>query len=63
MDTLGAIYGRCSGCNEIKLLTADGTVAGHNRYDTAGTSVAVLRCPGSGSPPVDAEEHITSAPI
>jgi hypothetical protein len=52
-----ADYGRCSGCREIKHVAADGTVDDHNRYDSEGTSVAIVRCPGSGRPALDADEH------
>ena len=55
MDTPGAGYGRCSACNEIKYVMADGTVAAHNQYHSEGTSVAVVRCPGSGREPLDAK--------
>ena len=61
METSGVDYGRCSGCNELKHVIAGGIVAEHNGYDTDGTSVAVVRCPGSGRPPVDAEEEV--APV
>jgi hypothetical protein len=61
VDTSGVSYGRCSGCEEIKHVRADGTVADHNGYDTQGTSVAVIRCPGSGRPPLDVEAEITPA--
>jgi len=61
MDTADVYYGRCSGCNELKHVKAGGTMAEHNGYDTDGTSVAVVRCPGSGRPPVDAEEEV--APV
>jgi hypothetical protein len=61
MNTIGAIYGRCSGCSELKHVTADATVADHNGYDTEGTSVAVVRCPGSGRPPVDAQDEVNPA--
>ena len=63
MNTTRAIYGRCSGCNELKHMTADATVADHNGYDTEGTSVAVVRCPGSGRPPVDAQDEVNSASV
>ncbi len=46
-------YGRCAGCAEIKQVTPDGVVQVHNGYRADGTTVAVLRCPGSGEPPVD----------
>jgi hypothetical protein len=58
MGTPGADYGRCSDCNEIKHVTADGIVAEHNQYDSEGTAVAVVRCPGSGREPLDAEEDV-----
>ena len=61
MDTPGAGYGRCSDCNEIKHVMADGTVAAHNQYHSEGTSVAVVRCAGSGREPLDAKEEITSS--
>ena len=61
MDTLDVGYGRCSGCNELKHVIAGGTVAEHNGYDAAGTSVAVVRCPGSGHPPMDAQEEVAPA--
>jgi hypothetical protein len=61
MDTPDVDYGRCSGCNELKHVIAGGTVAEHNGYITDGTSVAVVRCPGSGRPPADAEEEV--APV
>jgi hypothetical protein len=57
MNTSEVGYGRCSGCNQVKHVMADGTVALHNGYDTEGMSVAVVRCPGSGRPPVDAGEE------
>jgi hypothetical protein len=60
MDTLDVAYGRCSGCHELKHV-AGGTVTNHNGYDTDGTSVAVVRCPGSGRPPVDVDEEV--APV
>jgi hypothetical protein len=60
METLDVDYGRCSGCHELKHV-AGGIVAEHNGYDTDGTSVAVVRCPGSGRPPVDAGEE--AAPV
>lgn len=50
MRTENAEYGRCPGCRKIKHLVADGAVAAHNRYDHRGTSVTVVRCPGSGRP-------------
>jgi hypothetical protein len=62
MDTSGVTYGRCSGCKEIKHLRADGTIADHNGCDTEGTSVAVIRCPGSGRPHLDVEEETTPTP-
>jgi hypothetical protein len=55
MGTYAAGYGRCSGCNEIKHVAADGTVNAHNRYDSAGTSLTAFRCPGSGRPQLDAD--------
>jgi hypothetical protein len=57
MGTPDGGYRRCSGCNEIKRVAADGIVDEHNRYDGAGTSVAILRCPGSGRPPLDADRE------
>jgi hypothetical protein len=57
MDTPDVDYGRCSACHELKHVIAGGIVAEHNGYDTDGTSVTVVRCPGSGRPPVDAEEE------
>jgi hypothetical protein len=60
MDTPDVDYGRCSGCHELKHVIAGGVVD-HNGYDTDGTSVAVVRCPGSGRPPVDVEEE--AAPV
>jgi hypothetical protein len=60
METLDVDYGRCSGCHELKHV-AGGIVAEHNGYDTDGTSVTVVRCPGSGRPPVDAEEEVAPA--
>jgi hypothetical protein len=57
-DTPNVDYGRCSGCNELKHVIAGGTAAEHNGYDADGTSVAVVRCPGSGRPPVDAGEEV-----
>jgi hypothetical protein len=61
METPGVDYGRCSDCKELKHVTADGTVADHNGYDIDGTSVVVIRCPGSGRPPVGAEEEVAPA--
>ena len=61
MDTSDVGYGRCGGCNELKHVTAGGTVAEHNGYDTDGTSVAVVRCPGSGRPPLDTEQEARPA--
>ncbi len=46
-------YGRCAGCAEIKQVTPDGVVQVHNSYRADGTSVVVLRGPGSDAPPVD----------
>ena len=60
MDTPDIDYGRCSVCHELKHVITGGIVD-HNGYDTDGTSVAVVRCPGSGRPPVDAEEEV--APV
>ena len=59
MDTPDVDYGRCSGCHELKHVMAGATVAEHNGYDADGTSVAVVRCTGSGRPPLDAEEEVT----
>jgi hypothetical protein len=59
MDTPDVSYGRCSHCNELKHVMADGTVAEHNDYNAEGMSVAAVRCPGSGRPAVDAEEVVT----
>jgi hypothetical protein len=62
MGTLGATYGRCGGCHEIKHVADDGIVREHNRYDGDGTSAAAVRCPGSGRPPLDADpEEIKAA--
>ena len=61
MDTPDVEYGRCSGCNELKHVIAGRTVAEHNGYDTEGASVAVVRCPGSGRPPMDAQEEVAPA--
>jgi len=60
METSDVGYGRCSGCREIKHVRADGTVAAHNGYDTDGTAVAVIRCPGSDRAPL-AEEKVAPA--
>lgn len=60
MDTLYVGYGRCSDCKELKHVMADGTVAKHNAYNAEGMSVAVVRCPGSGRPALDAEEGVTA---
>ena len=49
-------YGRCGDCNELKHVTPDGVVHVHNRYRTSGTTLVALRCPGSGSRPVDAKQ-------
>jgi hypothetical protein len=56
MRTSRAGYGRCSGCNEIKHVAADGTVNEHNRYDSEGTSLTTVRCPGSRRPRLDPDE-------
>ena len=61
METSYVGYGRCSGCQEIKHVRADGTVAAHNGYDTDGTAVAVIRCPGSNRAPVADEEKVAEA--
>jgi hypothetical protein len=61
MNTSTVGYGRCSGCKELKHVMVDGAVAEHNDYDTEGTSVSVVRCAGSGRPPVDAEKETTPA--
>jgi hypothetical protein len=61
MNTPGAGYGWCSGCDELKHVMDDGTVAAHNQYRSEGTSVAVVRCTGSGREPLDAKEEITSS--
>jgi hypothetical protein len=61
MDSPDVDYGRCSGCKELKHVMAGGTVAEHNGYVTHRTSIAVVRCPGSGRPPVDAEEDVAPA--
>ena len=61
METFDVSYGRCSGCHEIKHVRADGNVAAHNGYDTEGTSVAVIRCPGSNRAPVADEEKVAEA--
>jgi hypothetical protein len=58
VDTSDAFYGRCSGCDEIKHVTADGTVHEHNDYEGDGTSLVVVRCPGSGRPPRDTDEDL-----
>ena len=58
MDTLDVGYGRCSGCHELKHVMAGATVAQHNGYDADGTLVTVVRCPGSGRPPLDAEQEV-----
>lgn len=60
METSYVGYGRCSGCQEIKHVRADGTVAPHNGYDTDGTAVSVIRCPGSDRAPA-AEEKVAPA--
>ena len=60
MDTPVVSYGHCSACHELKHVVAGGLVAGHNGYDTDGTSVTVVRCPGSGRPPVDAEKEVAA---
>jgi hypothetical protein len=36
-------------------------VAPHNGYDTDGTAVAVIRCPGSNRAPVADEEKVAEA--
>jgi hypothetical protein len=51
--TSAARYGWCGGWDEIKNVTADGVVQAHNHYRSSGTTVVALRCPGSGSSPVD----------
>ena len=61
METSDVGYGRCSGCREIKHVMADGTVAPHNGYDTDGTAVAVIRCPGSDRAHVADEEKVAEA--
>jgi hypothetical protein len=62
VTTDNAGYGRCSSCDEIKRIAADGTVHEHNRYDGQGTSVAVIRCPGSGRPPLNPDYQEVEAP-
>ena len=44
-------------------MTADATVADHNGYHTEGTSVTVVRCPGSGLPPLDAQAEVKPASV
>ena len=61
METSDVVYGRCSACQEIKYVRADGTVADHNGYDVHGSSVAVIRCPGSKQAPVADEEKVAEA--
>ena len=61
METSDVGYGRCSGCQEIKYVRPDGTVADHNGYDVHGTSVAVVLCPGSNRAPVADEGKIARA--
>jgi hypothetical protein len=41
-------YGTCSGCHQLKHVSADGLVRDHNRYRVTGTVVSPLRCNGSG---------------
>jgi len=61
METSYVGYGRCSGCQEIKYVRADGTVADHNGYDAHGASATVIRCPGSNQAPVADEEEVAEA--
>ena len=42
-------YGTCSGCHQLKHVTADGLVRDHNQYRVTGTVVSPLRCSGSGT--------------
>lgn len=46
-------YGRCDGCGQLKHVAPDGVLYDHNRYRVHGTSVAVVRCTGSGARPVE----------
>jgi hypothetical protein len=46
-------YGRCGSCDEIKHVAPDGLLHDHNSYDTSGTAPVAIRCPGSGTRPVD----------
>ena len=50
-----AQYGRCGSCEEIKHVAPDGVLHGHNRYQMRGTALVTVRCPGSGTHPVDRE--------
>jgi hypothetical protein len=42
-------YGTCGECGQLKHVTADGLLYGHNAYVVDGTSVATVRCAGSGT--------------
>lgn len=42
-------WGMCPGCGRERRLTGDGTVCGHNRWDSL--SWAMVWCEGSGQPP------------
>jgi hypothetical protein len=41
-------YGTCSGCQQLKHVTAEGLVRVHNRFEATGTVVSPYRCSGSG---------------
>jgi hypothetical protein len=51
-------YGTCSGCRQLKHVTADGRVREHNQYRATGTVVVPLRCRGSGAPYLECAEPI-----
>jgi hypothetical protein len=51
-------YGTCSGCRQLKHVTAEGLVRDHNRYRATGTVVTPLRCSGSGNRYLECAEPV-----